>query len=77
MKSQLVSMRNGLNSIIPSPINSVIDWYELEMLLCGQPTIDVSIMKSCTHYDGYSGNSQVVLWLWEVLETFSQVCGTG
>ena len=72
---QLVSMREGLNLVlsIPDGIIRRFTSHELEMILTGQPTIDLSFMKSRTKYCGYTAWSSVVVWLWEALESFSHV----
>lgn len=46
---------------------------ELEVILSGQPEVDISFIKRRTTLVGYSRESSVVKWLWEVLESYSQV----
>ena len=73
---QLLAMREGFRSTIPVLAKKQAErfhWQELETLLCGQPVIDVSFIKSRASYDGYSASSREVVWLWQVLETLSQV----
>ncbi len=45
---------------------------ELELLLNGQPFIDVSDWKSNTIYKGYSESSQVVLNFWDRMLNLQQ-----
>jgi E3 ubiquitin-protein ligase HUWE1 len=73
IERQLVNMRTGFNTIIPHDIVCCyLYWHDLEMILCGQSSIDISFMKSCTGYNGYTAESQVVVWLWQALESFSE-----
>ena len=45
---------------------------ELELLLSGPVEISIPFIRKQTEYTGYSADSAQVLWLWEVLEGFSQ-----
>jgi hypothetical protein len=49
-------------------------WQELELLLCGLPVIDITEWKAnCEYKAGYDADSDVVCWLWELLEAWDQV----
>ena len=50
----------------------VFDYQELELLLCGLPTIDVNNWKANTDYvAGYHQNHRVIQWFWKVVEEFN------
>lgn len=66
-------MKQGFNTIIPHIMVSPFSAHELEVILSGQPKTDLSFMKLRTKYSGYSSGANVVMWLWDVLESFSQV----
>lgn len=69
-------MLEGFESTIPAQAREAarkLHWHELELLLCGQPAISVSFIRSRTSYDGYLASSQQIVWLWQVLENLSQV----
>ena len=77
IRKQLSHMHRGFYEIIPNTAITILQefhWNELQLFLCGQPAINVSFVKSHTQYDGYTTQSNVVIWLWEILEHFSQVC---
>ncbi|XP_043222721.1 probable E3 ubiquitin-protein ligase HECTD2 isoform X1 [Amphibalanus amphitrite] len=44
---------------------------EVEMVVCGCPTINLSELKKVTEYDGYTPNHEVIQNLWATLEEFS------
>ena len=63
----------GFTSLVPSSKLEYFSSHELEVILSGQPTIDLQFLRSRTKLAGYSPGSDVVQWLWEVLAEFSQV----
>ncbi len=43
---------------------------ELELLICGSKVLDFKELESNTTYvDGYNEESQMVKWLWEIVQT--------
>lgn len=69
---QIDAMRRGMEDIIPLPALSLLTWYELEELVCGQRDIDLELLKRHTEYGGgFDRNSPQVQWLWRTLEGFS------
>ena len=73
MKRQLQCLKQGFDKLLPHVMISVFSPDELEMILCGQSTIDLAFMRRRTSYIGYSSESSVVVWLWEILESLSHV----
>ena len=76
IQKQLDCMYRGFYEIITHKAATILRgfcWHELQLLLCGQPTNNVSLVKSHTCYEGYTASSDVVVWLWETLKQFSQV----
>ena len=47
-------MRRGLVEVVPERALKLCTWEELEVLVCGDPRIDVAVMKANTTYHGYS-----------------------
>ena len=46
---------------------------ELEILLIGQPNIDVDNWRAHTEYRGdYSDSHEVIGWFWEIIEDYSE-----
>jgi len=44
---------------------------ELELRICGQPIVDLVVLKKHTKYKGADENSEVIKNFWRVLESFS------
>jgi hypothetical protein len=71
IKSQMESLLKGLYEIIPKKLVSIFDDREIELLISGLPDIDIFDLKRNTEYYGYHANSNVIKWLWEILESYS------
>merc|ERR1712226_546309 len=71
VKPQLNELLLGFFDVIPEPLLTVFDFQELELLMCGMPTIDVEDWKANTEYSGYyeqlGEEHEVVQWFWEVV----------
>ena len=86
IKAQTEAFLTGFLALIPREALSLIDDKELGMKLCGTSEIDrifylfslinyfflVEDMKQNTELLAYSKESQVILWLWEILKEFDQ-----
>lgn len=66
------AVRRGLLTQIPPLMVSLIKWKDLETMVCGNPNVDVDLLKSCTEYSGYSESDRNIEWFWEVMREFSQ-----
>ena len=77
IKEQLCSLKRGFNLLIPCDQLERFSPHELEVILSGQPVIDLDFIKKNTVLHGYSRSSAIVQWLWEVLESFSQASMKG
>jgi len=71
IKPQMESLLKGLYEIIPKKLVSIFDDREIELLISGLPDIDIFDLKRNTEYHGYNGNSNIIKWLWEILESYS------
>ena len=67
-------MKEGFNLLIPDHLLKHFSAYELEMVISGLRTIDMKVVQQRTKYTGYSKDSPVIVWLWEVLFAFTEVC---
>lgn len=72
VQEQLDSLERGFSLLVPHDQLELFSPHEMEVVLSGQPTIELSFIKSRTTTRGYSQSSEIVQWLWEVLESFSQ-----
>ena len=69
---QIKALRKGFNSVVPLGMLSLFSWYEVELLVCGNPDIDVELLRKHTTYRGsYSKAHPVVKNLFTALASFS------
>jgi hypothetical protein len=75
IKQQLEFFLKGFYEIIPLEYLSIFDYQELELLMCGIPTIEVDDWMRHTEYLGeysrFGEQHKVIQWFWEVILTFS------
>ena len=72
--SLLVScIREGLLSVLPKQSLHFLSWRELELRVCGRPTVDLSVLEKHTVYSsGYTRQSPIIQHFWQVLRDFTQ-----
>ena len=72
---QLQSFLKGFYEVLPPDLVSVFDYQELELLMCGLPSLDIADWKRHTEYLGeynrLGPKHRVIKWFWEVLVTFT------
>lgn len=70
-KPQITELLLGFFDVIPEPTLTVFDPNELELILCGLPTIDMDDWEQNTIYSGLfeskAYRDHVVQWFWEVV----------
>lgn len=67
--SQLTSLLEGFNAVIPSEYLSAFSPGELDLLLNGRPNIIISNIEDKAKYTGgFTRHSKVVKWFWESFE---------
>ena len=73
---QLSCFLHGFDEVIPTSLLSVFDAPELELLLCGLPTIDLADWKKHTTYRGVykkpGAGHKVIKWFWDILGELDQ-----
>lgn len=68
VSSQLYEFVQGFYDVIPPQLLMVFDAQELELMLCGLPTIDVNDWRTHTQYRGvFSAKHRVTGWFFEYL----------
>ena len=76
VKPQLTELLLGFYDVIPESLLTIFDFQELELLMCGVPTIDIDDWMANTSYTGLfdqGANATVYQWFWEVVrEDFDQ-----
>lgn len=69
--TQVEAIRRGLGTIVPQRLLMLFRWEELELMVCGQPKIDINLLKRMTVYSDCSENDAHIQYFWEVLNDFS------
>jgi len=70
---QIEHIKRGLNLICQQRILSLFTWYDLERMICGDPNINIELLRKHTVYQGgISSTSSVVKHFWNTLHSFSQ-----
>ncbi|KAG1693590.1 hypothetical protein DVH05_023354 [Phytophthora capsici] len=82
VQEQLEALLQGLYDVLPRSLLAVFDYQELELLVCGMPSIDVVDWESHTDVrymradHGFNkpaaSEVQVVKWFWNAVRAFSQ-----
>ena len=67
VKPQLSHLLRGFYEVIPPQLIQVFDYRELELFLCGLPSIDVNDWRQNTTYKGQlTAGHKVSKWFWSV-----------
>lgn len=71
MDRQVAAVREGMSSIIPVPLLSLLTARQLEQLVCGLPEVSVEMLKKVVRYRDVTDSHQLIGWLWQSLEEFT------
>ena len=71
IKTQIESLLSGIYELIPKEKLAIFDYREIELMISGLPDVDVLDLKKNTEYSNYTENSKVIVWFWEIMETFT------
>ncbi len=59
----------GFHDVIGIDVIGIFDEEELELILGGNPNIDIEDWRANTVYSGeYNEKNNVIVWFWEILE---------
>ncbi|PSN35215.1 putative E3 ubiquitin-protein ligase HECTD2 [Blattella germanica] len=61
----------GFHSVCASNALIMLRPEEVEMLVCGSPTLDLNELRKVTEYDGYKAEDSIIVDFWEVLHSLS------
>ena len=65
IKHQIGAFLTGFSEVIPLDLMKIFDEQELELLISGQPDINVDDWQKNTKYQGYTVESAPVQWFWK------------
>ncbi|XP_026209987.1 probable E3 ubiquitin-protein ligase HERC1 isoform X7 [Anabas testudineus] len=71
MDSQVAAVREGMSTIIPVPLLSLLTAQQLEQLVCGLPEVSVEMLKKLVRYRDITDSHQLIGWFWQSLEEFT------
>ena len=63
----LNSFAEGLSNVIPVEVLPLLTGEELRDTLCGNPEVDVDLLKRVVEYEGYEETDDVIVYFWETL----------
>ena len=72
---EIESFVRGFHRVVGCPALTLCRSNEIELLLCGNPNLvgDFEDLRNSTTYmDGYTKDSQVVQWFWEIVSKFTE-----
>lgn len=68
---QVAAVREGMSTIIPVPLLSLLTPQQLEQLVCGLPEVSVEMLKKVVRYRDVTEGHQLIGWFWQSLEEFT------
>mmetsp|Transcript_36487 Transcript_36487/g.88057 ORF Transcript_36487/g.88057 Transcript_36487/m.88057 type:complete len:5319 (+) Transcript_36487:189-16145(+) len=61
----------GLSNVLPIEVFSILSGEELRDMICGNPEIDVDLLRRVVEYEGYKETDEVIQFFWEALREFT------
>lgn len=59
--------------IVPSSVVNIMSWQELEISICGEPNIDVELLKNNTEYENCDANTPIIVMFWKMINEFNNI----
>ena len=66
-RRMLNSFVDGMSNVLPVEILTLLSGEELRDIICGNPDVDVDLLKRVVEYEGYEKNDPVIGFFWESL----------
>ena len=63
----LNAFTEGLGNVIPVEILPLLSGEELREMMCGNPNVDVDLLKHVVEYEGYQPTDDVIVYFWSTL----------
>ena len=67
----LNSFVEGLSNVLPVEVLTLLTGEELRDAFCGNPDVDVELLRRVVEYEGYEDSDTVVQFFWETLREFT------
>lgn len=67
-KRMLNSFAEGLSHVLPIEVLCLLSGEELRNAICGNPHVEVELLKQVVEYEGYEKDDPVVGYFWSILE---------
>ena len=67
-KRMLNSFAEGLSHVLPIEILCLLSGKELRDAICGNPVVDVGLLKEVVEYEGFDADDDVIEYFWSTLE---------
>ena len=71
-KNQFKYLKKGFYSVISLDILQVLNWTQLEEMVCGIKKLDIRDFKEHTEYEGFNIDDNTIKWFWEWFEETSE-----
>ena len=71
IQPQIDAFLAGFRDLIPASL-LIFNEHELELLLCGLPSIDLHDLQAHIEYRGYTAKDQAIQWFWSIAHEMSQ-----
>jgi E3 ubiquitin-protein ligase NEDD4 len=69
IRPQVSELLLGFYDVVPETLLIISDYQELELVMCGLPTVDLSDWTNHTLFTGsYNAKSKPCQWFWEVVK---------
>ena len=72
IKPQITELLLGFYDVIPEPLLTIFDYQEIELMMCGLPSIDIQDWKKHTEYTGTfeqtKSKSNACKMFWDIVE---------
>jgi hypothetical protein len=67
----LNSFVEGLSNVLPVEILAILSGEELRDMMCGNPDVDVDLLRRVVEYEGYEESDPVIQYFWDTLREFT------
>ena len=67
----LNSFVEGLSNVLPVEILPILSGEELRDMMCGNPDVDVDLLRRVVEYEGYEESDAVIQYFWDTLREFT------